>query len=132
MKIGFSFGRCVRDIVNGTVEFDDVLLIVTRTRIAGPDDLAGVIRDYLHEPTYLGGLDPTECHAVAKRLWDAAKLHQPRLQGVHPPPIAEDYVWMDLVPTAAEIEDHVRDSWKAYRTMLALGTRVPDMPDAVA
>lgn len=129
MKIGFSLGRCVRDIVSGKVEFDDVLLIVTRTRITKVDEIHNVIREYLWEPTYLAGLDPDACYEVAQKLWDTAKLHQPRLQGVQPHHIAEDYVWMDLVPTASELSDSVLDAWKAYRTMLVLaGGRVPDSP----
>ncbi len=127
MKIGFSFGRCVRDIVNGTVDFDDVVVIVTRTRITDADQLHNVIREYLWEPTYLAGLDPETCYAVAQKLWDTAKLHQPRLNSVQPSHITDDYVWMDLVPTATDQSEAVADAWKAYRTMLVLsGSRVPD------
>lgn len=129
MKIGFSLGRCVRDIVKGKVEFDDVLLIVTRTRITEAEGLHDVIREYLWEPTYLEGLDPDACYEVAQKLWDTAKLHQPRLKDVQPIHIAEDYVWMDLVPTASELSDSVADAWKAYRTMLVLtDNRIPDSP----
>jgi hypothetical protein len=31
MKIGFSYSRCVRDIVEGDVNIDDVLIIIART-----------------------------------------------------------------------------------------------------
>jgi len=31
MKIGFSFGRCVRDIVKGIVDIDDVMCVIART-----------------------------------------------------------------------------------------------------
>ena len=31
MKVGLSFSRCIRDIVEARVEFDDVLVIVSRT-----------------------------------------------------------------------------------------------------
>ena len=31
MKIGLSFSRCIRDIVECRVDYDDVLVIVTRT-----------------------------------------------------------------------------------------------------
>jgi len=31
MKIGLSYSRCVRDIVNGVVDIDDVLVLITRT-----------------------------------------------------------------------------------------------------
>jgi len=31
MKIGLSYSRCVRDIVDGTVDIRDVLVLITRT-----------------------------------------------------------------------------------------------------
>jgi hypothetical protein len=31
MKIGLSYSRCVRDIVDGVVDIDDVLVLITRT-----------------------------------------------------------------------------------------------------
>ena len=33
MKIGLSYSRCVRDIVDGTVPIDDVLVVISRTEI---------------------------------------------------------------------------------------------------
>ena len=38
MKIGLSYSRCVRDIVDGTVDIEDVLLIVARTDFDPHDD----------------------------------------------------------------------------------------------
>ena len=31
MKIGLSYSRCIRDIVDGKVDIDDVLVLITRT-----------------------------------------------------------------------------------------------------
>jgi len=31
MKIGLSYSRCVRDIVDGVVDIDDVLVVIART-----------------------------------------------------------------------------------------------------
>jgi hypothetical protein len=31
MKIGLSYSRCVRDIVDGAVDINDVLVLITRT-----------------------------------------------------------------------------------------------------
>lgn len=127
MKIGFSLGRCVRDIVNGKVEFDDVLVIISRTNIKTVETLQQVIREYRLEPTYLGGLDEDRCQEVAKKIWDAARLHQPRVRGASTKYIPEDYVWMDVVPTSTELPEHISDAWKTYRTMLVLGgNKVPD------
>ena len=38
MKIGLSYSRCVRDIVDGTVDIDDVLVLITRTDFDPRDD----------------------------------------------------------------------------------------------
>lgn len=130
MKIGFSLGRCVRDIVNGKVEFDDVLVIISRTRCKNIETLETVIREYQLEPSYLRGLDPDQCQTVARRLWDEARIHQPRMSGVNTGYIPEDYVWMDVVPTATELSENIADAWKAYRTMLVLGGK--NLPDAIS
>ena len=31
MKIGLSYSRCIRDIVDGTVDINDVLIVIART-----------------------------------------------------------------------------------------------------
>ena len=38
MKIGLSYSRCVRDIVDGKVDLDDVLVIIARTDFDPHDD----------------------------------------------------------------------------------------------
>ena len=38
MKIGLSYSRCVRDIVDGVVDIDDVLVLITRTDFDPHDD----------------------------------------------------------------------------------------------
>ena len=43
MKIGLSYSRCVRDIVDGVVDIDDVLIIIARTNFDPHYDLASCI-----------------------------------------------------------------------------------------
>jgi len=38
MKIGLSYSRCMRDIVDGTVDIEDVLLVIARTDFDPHDD----------------------------------------------------------------------------------------------
>jgi len=83
MKIGFSLGRCVRDIVNGDVGIDDVAFLITATYIKSPEQLDNVINTYLFEPGYLIGLDGHRCLEVARQLWDSNRIIQPRAQGMH-------------------------------------------------
>ena len=61
MKIGFSLGRCVRDIVSGNVDINDVAFIIAATNIDSEEQLKHVIEDYMYRgDDYLYGLDETE------------------------------------------------------------------------
>ena len=49
MKIGLSYSRCIRDIIEGKVEIDDILIIIARTDFDPRDDkqwhvLLGLVR----------------------------------------------------------------------------------------
>jgi hypothetical protein len=125
MKIGFSFGRCVRDIVKGEVCIDDVLVIICRTAIPDIDMMAHVLKRYAREPAYLMGLDPSECLDVATELWETGKLHQPRIAGFGGLIAADqDAVWADVVPTTA-MDGQVLDAWRQYRFLLSLNSDIP-------
>ena len=38
MKVGLSYSRCVRDIIDGVVDYDDVLVIISRTNFDPHND----------------------------------------------------------------------------------------------
>jgi hypothetical protein len=129
MKIGFSLGRCIRDIVNGTVDIDDVVVIVTGTRIETEQALQEVVAEYMWRPDYCQGLSESECQGVASVLWKEGKFHQPRNFGAHPPRVYENAVWGDLVPTGGHDDPMVQEAWQAYRGMLGLTGNKPDKDD---
>lgn len=118
MKIGFSLGRCVRDIVKGKVAVKDVAFIIAATAIRDKAQLAPVIDQYMYRDEYLYGLDEAECQAVAEQLWNSNKLLQPRLQGLHRHMQPENAVWVDLFPTVNSDSDAVKKAWDGYRFML--------------
>ena len=118
MKIGFSLGRCVRDIVNGDVELDEVAFIITATSVTSVEQLDGVIQSYLYEPNYLLGYDQQECIDVARALWDTNRLLQPRRQGLHRHMQPENSLWVDMFPTALSENQSVKSAWDTYRFML--------------
>lgn len=121
MKIGFSLGKCVRDIVNGSVDINDVLVIVTRTRFEKPELLHGGLYSYSYERDYWMGLDYERCIEVCKELFETGKLHQPRLfNAVFNGPVSNDFVWMDLAPTRSEGSEQVMKAWGAYQLALKL------------
>jgi hypothetical protein len=119
MKIGFSFGRCVRDIVDNAVDIDDVVVIITRTHMLDTETVGFVIEQYL---TYgpLVDMDSVRCHEVAKQLWDSGKLHQPRQYGQSYATRPDGLHWMDLFPSVVDQNASVLDAWNNYRMMLTL------------
>ncbi len=118
MKIGFSFGRCVRDIVVGDVSIDDVAFVITATNMRDRAHVDKVIRAYMGEPGYLLGLDHEACLAVAHNLWDTNRLLQPRAQGLHRHHQPENSIWVDIFPTALSSNESVKRAWESYRFML--------------
>lgn len=118
MKIGFSFGRCVRDIVNGEVSIDDVAFLITATHISDEEHVGQVIGTYMDKRTYLMGLDYDQCMKVALELWNTNRVLQPRAQGMHRHAQPENSIWVDIFPTALSDNESVKKAWDAYRFML--------------
>jgi len=124
MKIGFSLGRCVRDIVNESVSFDDVAFIIAATNIHSEEQLAQVVDSYLYRDEYLYGLDDARCQEIALALWNSNKILQPRRQGMHRHKQPENAVWVDIFPTVNSNNDAVKKAWDAYRFMLHMTENV--------
>ena len=130
MKIGFSLGRCIKDIVLDKVKFDDVLVIITGTRIPSVSALQTVIEDYMWRSDYLEGLDETVCLKVAMDLYTEGKLHQPRMYEARPLRVGSDYVWADIAPTGGLGNPMVEEAWQTYRALLGLVSNVPSIHTA--
>jgi hypothetical protein len=124
MKIGFSLGRCIRDIVNEKISIDDVAFIITSTSIHTKEQLADVILMYTSEPNYLYNCDYDKCVAVANMLWDNNRLLQPRRQGLQRHAQPENAVWVDMFPTQLSEKQSVKSAWDAYRFMLHMTENV--------
>lgn len=124
MKIGFSLGRCIRDIVLGKVSEDDVAFIITATCIRDTDQLGPVISDYMFRNEYLYGLDEDECQRVALNLWNSHKLIQPRREGIHRHKQPANSIWVDIFPTECSDNDSVKKAWDNYRFMLHMTENV--------
>ena len=118
MKIGFSLGRCIRDIVNEVVSVDDVAFLITATYIQDEKQLRNVISTYLLEPTYLWGLDEAKCQQVGLDLWNSNRVIQPRAQGLHRHAQPENAIWVDIFPTTPTQNENVKKAWEAYRFMI--------------
>lgn len=132
MKIGFSFGRCVRDIVDGLVDIEDVLLVVGRTKMPNREACEWVINEYLHTH-YLNGRDPARCLEVGLALYDTCRVIEPRgVVGGGAMQVPNDCVWMDLFPTVADNNNEaVRVAWEQYRMLIGLSAQLPEIDDEV-
>ena len=138
MKIGFSYSRCVRDIADGKVSIDDVLVIIARTDFDPRDDeqWSSIWRGYGggsgatmrglfsgSEPEWAAYKDEDEQRVrdVSVELWDEGKLHQPRKFGAHPR--RSPYIWVDTGPIGHEQYEQpesVQQAWQNYLMLSAL------------
>jgi len=126
MKVGFSLGRCIRDIVMDVVDINDVVVIVAGTRFETQEQLVPIINEYMYRAGYLDGLDESACQGVASVLFREGKIHQPRNFGIYRSMMQEDAVWADLLPTGGHTDPMVQEAWQAYRSMLGLTGNKPD------
>ena len=131
MKIGLSYSRCVRDIVEGRVDINDVLVLITRTDFDPRDDAqwAGIWAGYCHG----GGSQPEWCaydfnskededkfRSVSIELWETGRLHQPRKFGAYPSRRQE--FWLETVLPDSELESRpaVKDAWDKFQMVAGL------------
>ena len=130
MKIGLSYSRCVRDIVEGTVDIRDVLVIVARTDFDPHDDKQwqGIWLGYhgsglgLSNPEWsrYSAEDEVKFRDISKELWDMGKLHQPRKFGAHPTRMP--YYWIEANLLAEDINNNptVKRAFEQYQILAGL------------
>ena len=130
MKIGLSFSRCVRDIVEGKVDILDVLVIVARTDFDPHNDeqWGGIWRGYSGgnflnmnmEWGAYGPEDEQKFRDVSCQLMDMGKLHQPRQFGAHPRRLP--YYWLETIVSEDELESSpaVKDAWEKFKMVSGL------------
>lgn len=129
MKIGLSYSRCVRDIVDGTVDIDDVLIIISRTNFDPHDDeqWRGIWIGY-HDSMGLSNPewrnyppeDEDRFRSVSIELLESGKLHQPRKFGAHPRRMP--YYWLETGLPDNELERFpaVKLAWDHFQTVAGL------------
>ena len=111
MKIGLSYSRCIRDIVDGKIDIDDVLVIVARTDFDPHDNdqWQGIWQGYhgrsmMSNPEWAGYQDEDEdrFRSVSIELWESGKFHQPRKFGAYPRRLP--YYWLETFLPDEELE----------------------------
>jgi hypothetical protein len=133
MKIGLSYSRCVRDIVDGKVDIRDVLIIIARTDFDPRNDeqWAGIWQGY-GGGTGRGSIwtapewaeyppeDEQKFRDVSIELWNTGKFHQPRQFGAHPSRRPE--IWLETVLPSEELAKNpmAKKAWESFQTVAGL------------
>jgi len=136
MKIGLSYSRCIRDIVDGKISVDDVLVLITRTDFDPHNDEqwqsiwigygGGTENAYQHNmfsqsnPEWAGYHDEDRFRSVSIELYDSGKMHQPRKFGASPRRLP--YCWLETVLPDSELDQNaiVKDAWDKFQMLAGL------------
>lgn len=138
MKIGLSYSRCVRDIVNGDVDIEDVLVVIARTDFdphvdeewrgiwqgygggSSGNPLRGMLSGSNPEWAGYDDEDEVKFRDVSKQLWDNGKFHQPRKFGAFPRRRPE--IWLEAVLPSSELEMNpaAKAAWDKFQTVAGL------------
>jgi len=129
MKIGLSYSRCVKDIVEGKVNIDDVLVLIARTDFDPTND--GQWKSIWQGYTYGGGFSHVEWYGytdedeqkfrdVTLQLYKSGKLHQPRKFGALP--YRRPEIWLETVLTDSELERNpaAKNAWEQFQMIAGL------------
>jgi hypothetical protein len=129
MKIGLSYSRCVRDIFDGVVDMEDVLVIITRTDFNPNDDeqWKSIWIGYssgaslMSDPEWYDYQDKElEFRNISQHLYNSGKMHQPRQFGAHPRRRPE--IWLEAVLPSSELENNpaAKIAWNKFQTVAEL------------
>ena len=122
MKIGLSLSRCVRDIVEGQVNIDDVLVLITRTDFdpTVPEQWDSIWDGYTSMNPEWYNLEHDAVYAVVLDLWNTGRIHQPRKFGFKPPRRRE--FWLETVLPDSELASRpaVKEAWDQFQILAGL------------
>jgi hypothetical protein len=136
MKIGLSYSRCIRDIVDGTVDINDVLVLITRTDFDPHDDKqwegiwigygGGTDNAYSRgffshsNPEWAGYHDEAQFRNITIDLYDSGKMHQPRKFGAHLTRRPE--IWLETVLPNSELMKNpaAKQAWDKFQMIAGL------------
>lgn len=131
MRIGTSLSRCVRDIFDGKVSINEIMVIVARTDFDPENDIqwSNIWKGYagngtgslFSNPEWFGyGEHEQAFRDICISLKKRGKLHQPRQFGAYP--LHTDYVWYDLILTDEVVDSNpgVKKAWDNYKLIAGL------------
>ena len=119
------------DIVEGRVDLNDVLVLITRTDFDPRDDdqWAGIWQGYCHggmsnpewsDYDYNSKDDENKFRSISIMLWEDGKMHQPRKFGAHPSRRPE--IWLEAVLPSSELKKNpaAKIAWDKFQTVAGL------------
>jgi hypothetical protein len=136
MKIGLSYSRCVRDIVDGKVDIADVLVLVTRTDFNPCDDGqwgqiwigygggsdSAYTRGFFSQsnPEWAGYYDEAKFREISIDLYNSGRMHQPRQFGARPARLP--HIWLETVLPSEELDQNptLKSAWDKFQTLARL------------
>ena len=127
MKIGLSYSRCVRDIVDGVVDINDVLVVIARTDFDPHDDKQwdSIWHGYHNRsgwshPEWADYDDQDLFRSVSIELWETGKLHQPRKFGAGV--ARRDEIWLETVLPSSELATNpaAKAAWDKFQNIASL------------
>lgn len=126
MKVGLSYSRCVKDIVDGKVNIDDVLVVIARTDFDPTNDEQwktiwnGYTGGGFSHVEWHGYTDEQKFREVTLELYTRGKLHQPRKFGTKPARRPE--FWLEVVLPDSELERNpaAKNAWEQFQMIAGL------------
>lgn len=129
MKIGLSYSRCVRDIVDGIVDINDVLIIIARTDFDPHNDeqWANIWNGYRiplgrSNPEWDDYTDEDEAkfRSTTIELYNTGRMHQPRQFGAYASRRSE--IWLEAVLPSSELDRNpaAKDAWDKFQIVAGL------------
>jgi hypothetical protein len=102
MKVGFSYSRCMVDIIEGRVKEDEILVIISRTDFNphNANQWNSIWRGYTNVNSWSNDEwrdyrdREQEFKELTIRLYDEGKLHQPRQFGAWPQRVYD--IWAEV------------------------------------
>ena len=123
MRVGTSYSRCVKDIIDGKINEREVVVIVARTDFDPYDDeqWQNIWVGYTVRGDWAGYDDrEDQFRAVSQQLYDDGKLHQPRKFGAHPRRM--QHHWYELILTDEVVDSNpaAKKAWEKYQLIAGL------------
>ena len=135
MKVGLSYSRCVRDIVDGVVDIDDVLIVIARTNFNPlvDEEWSDIWHGYhsrsgWSNPEWGNYTDEDEdrFRSVSIELWESGRLHQPRKFGARA--VRRSEIWLETVLVDEDLENRpaVKAAWDQFQMLAGLTNTTMD------